>query len=229
MVVVPPRPAIDFRDPTRLPFVAPMAQDGMTVILPAVRDHWTAEDATTTQILPAVPAVQPPSVQHANPRAWHNRTHVEDNDLEPTSRGKHVLAELRALADPNEELAAAPSRIIKALGGPEPEVKNPSLRMAVRLFRAARDLRRAREAHLTQDDARLDAVDARIRAFAQRWSHDDEHWDKVDAALRAKQEASDAGQLTQAYEGDGTAAALYKVDELSRLIVQRARANAGVR
>lgn len=208
---------------------APARPLDVTQVLPVVRE--SVADATATQPMPRIPAqaALPPSAQHVDPRAWHDRTHVEDNDLELPTPGRHVLDGLMAMPDPAKELTAAPSRIIKALGGPEPEVKKPSLRVAVRLFRAARDMRRTREDHCNRDDARLNAVDARIKSFADRWAHDDAHWVRVAEVLAAKQEASDAGLLTKAYADDGTAAALYKVEELSHMIVQRARANAGVR
>lgn len=202
--------------------------------LPAVYHHTAPVPATAlagTLPLPPNYLPVPPSARHVDPAAWHDRTHVEDNDLEPQGRGRHVLAELMAMPEPALELAPATMRInaIKALDGPEPQVKDPARRLSVRLFRAARDMARERLAWCDEADARLRAWDGRIAEFAERWKYDDAHWAQVAAVLKAKQEASDAGQLVKAYEDDGTAAALYKVDELSQVIVERARAKAGVR
>lgn len=228
MAAVPAGP--DFRDPSLLPGMKALtARDGITVILPSVREHWAAEDATTTQILPKVSAPLPPSARHVDPvKAYYEQTFVEDDGSEPHARGRHVLNELKALPDPAAELAQSPQRIIKALGGPEPEVKDPAKRLAVRLFRAARDMGRTREARCDQDDARLNAVDARIREFADRWAHDDKHWDKVARTLNAKQEATDASTLTAAYVDGGTEVALFKVDELAHEIARRALAGSAV-
>lgn len=209
-----------------LPRVSPAA-------LPAVYQHTDPVPATAmagTLPLPNGYLPLPPSAQHANPTAWHDRTHAEDNDLELQTRGRHVLAELTSLPDPALELAAGPVRIqaIKALDGPEPQLKDPSRRLSVRLFRAARDMARSRQRWCDDADARLKAQDDRIAEFARRWKHDDAHWDHVAQVLKAKQDASDAGQLVRAYEDDGTAAALYKVDELSHVIVQRALSGSAV-
>lgn len=189
--------------------------------LPTVHQHTALVPATAlsgTLPLPVGYMPVPPSAQH-------NHAHVDPGSSLPQLRGRNVLAELKAVPD----LTAAPQRIIAALGGPEPQVKDPTRRLSVRLFCAARDMARQRRAWCDEADARLRAQDARIAEFALRWEHDNEHWDRVAAVLKAKQEASDAGQLTKAYEDDGTAAALYKVDELSQVIVARARAKAGVR
>ncbi|WP_041540259.1 hypothetical protein [Catenulispora acidiphila] len=208
--------------------MAPQLPLDVTQVLPVVTAPRRSVDTAATQLLP-VAVDMPPSVMHADPTRWHDRTHVEDNDLEPESRGRHVLDGLKAEQDPALELAQAEQRVVSAMVTGVPRVKNPAMRLAVRMFREARDMGRARESRLAQDDARLDATDARIKAFAERWAHDDAHWDRVAQVLKAKQEASDAGQLTAVYDADGTAAALYKVDELSHEIVQRARAKAGVR
>ncbi|NUQ98894.1 MAG: hypothetical protein HOY79_20815 [Streptomyces sp.] len=207
--------------------MAPLATgDGFGVKLP-VTQVIPVVDLTATQPMPAIRPDAAPSAQHMH-RAQPTTTFVEDNDLEPQSPGRHALNDLMALPDPALELAAAPQRIIKALGGSEPQVKDPTKRLAVRLFRAARDMSRAREARCNQEDARLRAIDARIKEFASRWAHDDAHWDRVAAVLKAKQEATDAGQLVKAYEDDGTAAALYVVQELSHEITRRALAGSGV-
>lgn len=194
MIVVPPRPAIDFRDPTRLPFVAPMSQRG-TVIMPVVQ----SEDTTATQILPAVPTDVPPSAQHVNPRAWHARTHVEDDDLEPQTRGRHALDELMALPDPAQELATAPQRIIQALGGPEPEVKNPRLGLAVRMFRHARDMQRTREARAEQALASADACSRMMREFGEKW---DRTLREAEIARHGQRAVVAAEELTATYENN---------------------------
>lgn len=208
----------------------PAQQLDVTQVLPVVEVPQSAVDAAATQQLPAAVALPPSVARHVDPaRVYYERTFVEDDGMDPESRGRHVLAELKALPDPSEELAAAEQRVVSAMVTGVPQVKNPALRLAVRMFREARDMARVRESRCDQDVARLDKADARIKAFAERWAHDDAHWDRVAAALKAKENASDAGQLTAAYEADGTAAALYKVDELSQVIVERARAKAGVR
>lgn len=223
-----PRAARNFMDPRQLPGMNRLtASDGLTIVMAPVR-HIPGVDSAPTQQLPPVAEDLPPSARHVDPRAWHDRTHVEDNDLEPETPGRHALNELMTAPDPTLELAAAEQRVVTALVTGVPQVKNPAMRLAVRMFREARDMARAREARCAQDAARLTAVDARIKAFAERWAHDDAHWDRVAQALKAKQEASDAGQLIQAYDAEGTAAALYKVDELSQVIVQRALAGSAV-
>lgn len=227
---IPPMPRAprNFMDPRQLPGMGHLtASDGLTIVMAPVR-HIPGVDSAPTQQLPPVAEELPPSARHVDPRAWHDRTHVEDNDLEPETPGRHALNELLAAPDDIRNLANVAQRVIDDLGGPDTAAKNPALNLAVRMFRHARDMSRAREARCAQDDARLAAVDARIKAFAERWAHDDAHWDRVAQALKAKQEASDAGQLIQAYDAEGTAAALYKVDELSQVIVQRALAGSAV-
>lgn len=126
------------------------------------------------------------------------------------------------------ELTEAPKRIIAAMGGFEPAATKPARRLSVRLFRAARDMARSRQRWCDEADARLRAQDARIAEFSQRWQHDDAHWEQVAAALKAKQDASDAGRIVVAYEDGGTSAALYTVDALAHEISQRALAGSGV-
>lgn len=141
----------------------------------------------------------------------------------------HVLAELQATPGAEfTDLAAAPARIVNALGGPEPALRDPARRLSVRLFRAARDMARSRRAWCDVAEARLDAQDARIAAFAKRWAHDDAHWDRVAQALRDKQDASVAGRLVSAYADGGTSAALFLKDDLAHEIALRALAGSGV-
>lgn len=223
-----PKLPVDFRDPSRLPHVAPLAQgNGFAVSLPQTQ-VLPVVDLTATQPLPVVSQPVPPSARHVDPRAGWSRVHVEDNDLLPVPRGRHVLSELKALPSPDEELAAAEQRVVTAMVTGVPQVKNPALRLAVRMFREARDMARAREARCAQDESRLNAMDARIKEFAQRWAHDDAHWDKVAAALAGKQQASDAGQIEQAYDEGGTQVALGMVTQVKDMIVQRALAGSAV-
>lgn len=227
-ITAAPKPAVDFRDPSRLPHVAPLAQgNGFAVSLPQTQ-VLPVVDLAATQPLPVVSQPVPPSARHVDPRAGWSRVHVEDNDLLPETRGRHVLAELKALPTPDEELAAAEQRVVTAMVTGVPQVKNPALRLAVRMFREARDMARAREARCAEEDARLAAIDDRIKEFAQRWAHDDAHWDKVAAALQRKQQASDAGQIEKAYDEGGTQVALDMVTQVKDLIVQRALAGSGV-
>jgi hypothetical protein len=224
---MPTRPR-DYQDPSQLPHVRGVtAQDGFTVVLPIVPAD--TADSTTTQLLPRVPMQRmlPASAQHANPAAWRDRTHVEDEwpDVPaPTSRARHVLAQLRSVPDVPPEIADAPKRIIAALGGFEPASTRPDRRLAVRLFRAARDMARIRRRWCDEADARLRAQDARIAEFARRWQHDDAHWERVAEALKAKQDASDAGQIIKAYDEGGTQLALCTVDEVAHEIARRALA-----
>jgi hypothetical protein len=177
-----------------------MAKDGMTVTLPVVREHWSVADATTTQILPRIPADVPPSAQHVDPvKAYYQRTFVEDDGLELQSRGKHVLAELAALPDPAEELAAVPQRIIKALGGREAEVKNPKLQMAVRMFRHARDMQRAREARAQRALADADACSRMMREFGEKW---DRKLREEEVARHGQRAVVAAEELAATYEGN---------------------------
>src|SRR6184192_1609693 len=74
----------------------PGAHLDVTRLLPVVPRQRVAADSTATQVLPLVKAELPPSAQHVDPARWHDRTHVEDNDLEPQTRGRHVLDELKA-------------------------------------------------------------------------------------------------------------------------------------
>lgn len=213
----------DFRDPTPLPH---LAQDGFTAIMPAVGTP------DLTQVLPRVsPAELLPVHPHTDPvpaTALAGTLPLPTGYLPAPAPSRQVLNELSAMPDPARELADAPTRIIQALGGPEPEVKNPAMRLAVRLFRDARDLARAREARCHEADARLIMADARIKAFAERWSHDDAHWDRVARALDEKQNASDAGRLTNAYDNGGTELALGMVEALAHEISRRALTGSAV-
>lgn len=230
-----PRPLAGRAQDTQiLPAVTDLTQELPRVdpsALPAVYQHTPPVPATAlagTLPLPHGYLPAPPSAQHADPARWYDRTHVEDNDLEPQSRGRHALDELSAMPDPAQGLTDAPTRIIRALGGPEPEVKDPSLRLAVRLFRAARDMGRAREARCREADARLAIADARIRAFAERWAHDDAHWTTVAETLKAKRDATDAARLEQAYIEGGTSVALCTVEQVAHEIARRALTGSAV-
>lgn len=171
----------------------------VTRLLPVVPRQRTAADSATPQVLPLVKAELPPSAQHVDPARWHDRTHVEDDDLEPQTRGRHVLDELNAAPDIALDLAAVPQRVINGLGGPEPAVKDPSRRLAVRMFRHARDMQRAREARAEDALREADACSRRIREFGERW---EQHLRDVEITRHGQRAVVAAEELTAAYEGN---------------------------
>lgn len=267
---VEPKPTIDFADPSALRYV-PTARDGLTVMMPAVQPFRAAnsmltqvlspiqaarsvENLTATQILPSVSEV-PPSARHVDPRAWHGRTHVEDNDLEPETRGRHALNELMAadaetgmpdLVGHNEPAPAvrgAYGRIVAALAAPRPESLADAVRIARQAYKTGRDNRR----WFAEEESKLDACWRRIAKFNADW---DEHLREWNAAL-CGQEAVDAGySLAATYEEnrqriaeenarrllagkaplDATPTSFTRgmVAELQQLIVQRATAGSAV-
>lgn len=196
VIVVPPRPAIDFRDPTRLPFVAPMSQHG-TVVMPVVR----SEDETATQILPAVPAEVPPSAQHVNPARWYERLVVEDESADSPaqpSHGRHVLNELNddmpdlvGHDEPAPVVQSNYSRVVAALTPPE------TLAGAVRIARRAHAMFVARRHRLDEDESRLDACWRRIEEFNADW---DRQIRDAQIARHGQRAVVAAENLTAAYE-----------------------------
>ena len=204
VVIAPPKPGIDFRDPTRLPFVAPMAQDGLTVVLPAVQNHWVTADATATQILPQIPADVPPSAQHADPSRWYERMVVEDESADSpvqSGRGRHVLAELKAadagipdLVGHDEPAPAVQnnySRVVAALAPPD------TLAGAVRIARRAHAMYVARRRRLVEDESRLDACRRRIAEFNADW---DRQLRNAEIARHGQRAVVAAENLTAVYE-----------------------------
>lgn len=238
----PRRPARNFQDPRQLPGMEQMtAQDGLTVMMPAVRPvpavdstptrvlppiqaAQSVENLTATQILPPAPVCAPPSARHVDP-AKRTTTFVEDNDLEPETPGRHALNELMAAPDDIRELANLPQRVIADFGGPDTVAKDPARRASVRAFRHARDMQRAREARAA---AVISSADETLKRIHGTWNA----WDKLLRDLVAGvygQEAVTAqDQLTAAYEDGGTSAALYTTQQLAQEIARRALAGAGV-
>jgi hypothetical protein len=201
VIVAPPKPGIDFRDPTRLPFVAPMSQRG-TVIMPVVQ----TEDAVTTQILPAIAADVPPSAQHTDPARWYERLVVEDESADSPvrpGRGRHVLAELKASDDGMPDLVGhdepAPvvqgnySRVVAALAPPE------TLAGAVRIARRAHSMFVARRHRLDEDESRLDACWRRIAEFNADW---DRQLRDAEIARHGQRAVVAAEELAATYENN---------------------------
>lgn len=91
------------------------------------------------------------------------------------------------------------------------ELEAPSMASAVKHFRAARDLAHERRTWLDKADARLREQDARMAEFAARWA-------RFDASVEAAKQRQQVAALTRAYEDGGTNVALYKVQELARMI-----------
>lgn len=201
-----PKPLVDFRDPSRLPHVAPLVNgDGFAVALPATQ-VLPVVDVAATQQLPAVPSDPPPSAQHADARAGWSRMHVEDNDLEPQTRGRHVLAELTAGPDIATELMAVQSHIHN--------VYDPWIRAEV--------AQRANDDRMRAFAAKCDAWETRYEREFESWA---QQFRKALAATRARwaetSGRTNAERLAKAYESGGTSAALFTKDELAAEIVRR--------
>jgi hypothetical protein len=220
---VEPKSRPNFADPSPLAGLASLPRVGVTIIMPAVQQHWSAPASDDTQVLPVVSEPLPPSAQHVNPlQAALERVFAEEDDLERQSRGRHVLAELKALPSPDEELAAAERRVVTAMVTGVPQVKNPAMRLAVRMFREARDMARARERWQDEANARIDRAFKALDAFKAKYAEWDSHWDKVAKALDSTDAAKGAAALTTSYDEGGTQLTLGLVDEISHMIAQRA-------
>lgn len=244
---VEPKQRPNFQDPTRLAGLASLVRDGMTVIMPAVQPHWPAASLDDTQVLPVVSEPLPPSARHTDPvRHYYEQVMVEDDGMEPESRGKHVLDELKAEPDPVLEVADLPQRVIADFGGPDTVAKDPARRDSVRRFRHARDMQRSREARAA---AAISSADETLRRIHDTFNAWDEKLREWNAAL-CGQEATIAGySLAAAYEEnrrriaeanarrvaegqpplDATATTFTRgmAAELQQLIVQRATAGSG--
>lgn len=110
---------------------------------------------------------------------------------------------------------------------PEPGLRNPAMRTAVRLFRAAQWLSRERDRRLDVMAAQMDAWDARIAEFHERWKHDDAHWDMVRAQLDGTAAGRAAMSLEDAYAQGGTELVQDMVPALARMIAEKALAGSG--
>ena len=150
-----------------------------------------------------------------DPTTWHNRTHVEDNDLEPQGRGRHALAELTR-ADDETTLIAVQQRAHAVL-----DVYDP-MRRAEALARA--------------NDERMRAFAAQWDAWENRYEREFETW-----AQRFKQRLvatrnrwaitsgnTNAARLAMDYDAGGTSAALYTKDQLAQEIARREQVDSAV-
>lgn len=246
---IPPMPRVErnFTDPRQLPGMDRLtASDGLTIVMAPVR-YIPGVDSMPTQQLPPIVEDLPPSARHVDPVKGWERLHVEDNDLEPETPGRHAMDELMAAPDDIRELAVVAQRVIDDLGGPDTVVKDPARRASVRAFRHARDMQRAREARAA---AAISSADKTLRGIRSMWND----WDGLlrdwNAAL-CGQEAVNAGySLAAAYEEnrqrvaeenvrraaegqpplDATATTFTRgmVADLQQLIVQRATAGSAV-
>jgi hypothetical protein len=242
-----PKPRPNFADPSPLAGLASLPRDGVTIIMPAVQQHWSAPASDDTQVLPVVSEPLPPSAQHVNPlQAALERVFAEEDDLERQSRGRHVLAELKAEPDVTEVLADLPQRVIADFGGPDTVAKDPARRESVRRFRHARDMHRARERKAA---AAISSADQALQRIHDMWNDWDDYLRDWNAALCGREAVDAADSLTAAYEEnkrrlaeinarlaeedkpplDATPTSFTRgmVAELSQLIVQRALAGAG--
>lgn len=220
----PRRPVRNFTNPRQLPGLEHMtASDGLTVVMPAARPAPTqilppiqaAQDAanlSATQILPAPPLAPAPSARHVDP-AKRTTTFVEDNDLEPHSRGQHVLAELSAGPDIATELMAVQNHIHN--------IFDPMRRAEV----AARANDEQMRAFSAQWDARQDRAEREFESWAARFK-------KALAETRANWAATsgqtNADRLAMAYEAGGTSAALYTKDQLAQEIARHEATSSAV-
>jgi hypothetical protein len=105
---------------------------------------------------------------------------------------------------------------------PEPGLRNPAMRAAVRLFRGAQWLSRERARRLDVMDEQLTAWDQRIAGFHERWKYVDAHWDMVRARLDNTASGRAAMSLEDAYEQGGTELVKDMIPELARLMVEKA-------
>lgn len=200
--VLPPYPHTAFTPMSGHP--APPRLLDATQVLPVIREQRPIADSTTTQILPRTPAALSPSAQHVNlARQYYQRTFVEDNDLDPQSRGRHVLEELKAEdsgmpdlvshADTAPAVQGAYGRVVAALAQPD------SLAGAVRIARRAHAMFVARRHRLDEDESRLDVCWRRIEKFNADWDRQI----RDDQVARHGQRAVVAGEeLAAAYEGN---------------------------
>lgn len=205
-------PRINSSDITQeLPRVSPSA-------LPSAHRHTEPVPATAvagTLPLPSAYMPTPVPAQHVNPAEWHSRTHTEDNDLEPQSRGRHALAELTRAND-ETTLIAVQQLAHAALDGYDP-------------------MRRA-EALAHASDERMRAFAAQWDAWETRYEREFESWVvKFKKALAATRSAwaetsgrTNAARLAMDYNAGGTSAALYTKDQLAQEIARREQADSAV-
>lgn len=188
--------------------------------LPAVYHHTAPVPATAlagTLPLPPNYLPVPPSAQHANPRLWHDRTHVEDNDLESQSRGRHAIDVLKAVEDDVVAgLLAVQQRAHTALDAYDP-------------MRQAENLARANDERMRAFAASWDAWETRYERSFESWAR---RFKDALAATRAAWAVTsgrtNAARLAMDYNAGGTSAALYTKDQLAQEIARREQIESGV-
>lgn len=200
--VLPPYPHTEYTPMSAHP--APLSLPAVTQVLPVVRRP--VADSTATQVLPRIPTMPVLPAGHADPtRLYYERTFVEDDGLEPQSRGRHVLDELRAAdaetgmpdlvnhADAAPAVQGAYSRVVAAMAPPD------SLAGAVRIARRAHAIFVARRRNLVEAESKVDACRRRIAEFNADWDRE-----LRDAQVaRHGQRAVVAGEeLAAVYEGN---------------------------
>lgn len=207
-----PRPLAGRAQDTQiLPAVTDLTQELPRVnpsALPAVYQHTPPVPATAlagTLPLPHGYLPAPPSAQHADPARWYDRTHVEDNDLEPQARGRHALDELKAADaetdmpdlvghdEPAPAIRGAYGRIVAALAAPRPE----SLADAVRIARQAYRISKGNRRWFVEEETKLDACWRRIAEFNADW---DRQVRDTEIARHGRRAVVAAEELTAAYE-----------------------------
>jgi hypothetical protein len=204
-IPVEPKLPVDFRDPSRLPHVAPLARgEGFAVQLPLTQ-VLPVVDLAATQPLPVVRDL-PPSAQHADPARWYERLVVEDesaDSLAQPSHGRHVLDALRAADSNIPDLVGhdepAPTvqgnyrRVVAALAPPD------TLAGAVRIARRAHAMFVVRNRRLVEDESRLEACHRRIAEFNADW---DRQLRDAEIARHGQRAVVAAENLTAAYEAN---------------------------
>lgn len=172
--------------------------DGLTVLMPAV------QGADVTVVMPAVSA-----------------------------RSRHVLDELAADVpdlvaheDPGPEVAGSLDRAINGMAtNPDPDLRRQAMAVAVRWFRAARDMARKRERWCDEADRRLRIQQARLAEFNASW---DERLHAMNMEACGQRITNAGYGMAACYADEGTAVTLGMADEIRRMIVADSLTKAGV-
>jgi len=202
-----PRPAPDgtWRPPAA-DNAAPRTGDEATRVMRALKDAEPGFRDGFTQTLPAVD----PSAPQLPRGATHSRF-VAMTELLPAVQTARTVS---------PEVEECRRRVVTPR--PEPGLRNPAMRAAVRLFRTAQWLSRERDRRLDVMDAQMDAWDARIVEFHERWKYDDAHWDMVRARLDGTAAGRAAMSLEDAYAQGGTELVKDMIPALAHMIAERA-------
>lgn len=218
---------------------APHAGDAPTRVMCALKDAKPNFRDGFTQMLPVVDPSAPLLPQGTTHSQFMAMTELLSAVADPSAtvilplpRSRGVLDALAVEApvltaqdDPGVEVHDNLGHTVEGMAtSADPDLRRQAMAMAVRWFRAARDMARSREAWCDEVDDRLRRQQARLVEFNASW----------DARLHAMNEEACGRRITSAgyglaacYQDEGTAVTLGMADQIKAMILRDALAGSG--